>query len=226
MAIPPIEITIRSKKLGVLIRQARHKLGKSVAECALAIEVSEEDFNQFEFGEKSPSLPEIEALAYYLNLPLEYFLGREDLPTPSQQTSLKNLEKLTLLRNRVIGAKIRKSRYDTGLSLKELSQMTGISEEKLTAYEFGDRSIPLPELESITKVLNQSPLDYLDERGPIGYWRKQRYTMRQIQHFPPDLQEFISKPVNRPYLELAQRLSEMSVDKLRAVAEGLLEITL
>jgi hypothetical protein len=43
---------------------------------------------------------------------------------------------------------------------------------------------------------------------------------------PVDLQTFVSKPINRPYLELAQRLSEMSVDKLRSVAEGLLEITL
>lgn len=226
MATPPIELTIRSKKLGVLLRQARIKLGKSATECAQSIGVSEEDFNQFEFGEKSPSLPEVEALAYFLNIPLEYFLGREDLSSPDQPTGLKNLDKLSLLRNRVIGAKIRKSRYDSGLSLDDLSQRTGISEEKLTAYEFGDESLPLPELETITKVLNQSPLDYLDERGPIGHWRKQRHAVRQIQHFPPDLQEFISKPVNRPYLELAQRLSEMSVDKLRAVAEGLLEITL
>jgi len=41
-----------------------------------------------------------------------------------------------------------------------------------------------------------------------------------------DLQEFILKPVNQPYLELAQKLSQMSVDKMRDVAEGLLDITL
>jgi hypothetical protein len=40
------------------------------------------------------------------------------------------------------------------------------------------------------------------------------------------LLEFVSKPVNRPYLELAQRLSKTNVENLRAVAEGLLEITL
>ena len=40
------------------------------------------------------------------------------------------------------------------------------------------------------------------------------------------MQQFVSKPVNQPYLELAQRLSEMSVERLRSVAEGLLEITL
>ena len=42
---------------------------------------------------------------------------------------------------------------------------------------------------------------------------------------PLEMQVFVSKPINRPYLELAMRLNDMSVDKLRGVAEGLLEIT-
>jgi hypothetical protein len=49
-----------------------------------------------------------------------------------------------------------------------------------------------------------------------------------IQHFlemPPDLREFVALPVNRPYLELAMKLSNMSRDKLRSVAENLLDIT-
>ena len=36
---------------------------------------------------------------------------------------------------------------------------------------------------------------------------------------------FVCKPVNRPYLELAMKLSGMSTDKLRSVAEDLLDIT-
>jgi len=50
-----------------------------------------------------------------------------------------------------------------------------------------------------------------------------------IQNFlelPEELREFASKPVNRPYLELAMKLSSMSKDKLRSVAEDLLDITL
>jgi hypothetical protein len=43
---------------------------------------------------------------------------------------------------------------------------------------------------------------------------------------PVELQDFVSKPINRPYLEIAHRLSEMPADQLRAVAEGLLAITL
>jgi hypothetical protein len=42
---------------------------------------------------------------------------------------------------------------------------------------------------------------------------------------PAPLQDFVCKPVNRPYVELALKLSELSVERLRAIAEGLLEIT-
>jgi len=42
---------------------------------------------------------------------------------------------------------------------------------------------------------------------------------------PLELRQFVAKPVNRPYLELAMKLSNMSRDKLRSVAEDLLDIT-
>jgi hypothetical protein len=50
-----------------------------------------------------------------------------------------------------------------------------------------------------------------------------------VQHFlemPVELRQFVVMPVNRPYLELAMKLSNMSRDKLRSVAEDLLDITL
>jgi hypothetical protein len=40
-----------------------------------------------------------------------------------------------------------------------------------------------------------------------------------------ELRQFVAMPVNRPYLELAMKLSNMSRDKLRSVAEDLLDIT-
>ena len=50
--------------------------------------------------------------------------------------------------------------------------------------------------------------------------------MQQFLDLPKELQAFVCQPVNRPYLELAMKLSSMSTDKLRSVAEGLLDITL
>jgi hypothetical protein len=49
--------------------------------------------------------------------------------------------------------------------------------------------------------------------------------IRDFLKLPPDLRGFASQPVNIPYLELARKLSGMSKDKLRSVAEGLLDIT-
>jgi hypothetical protein len=66
---------------------------------------------------------------------------------------------------------------------------------------------------------------FYDQHGPIGKWREQKGNVHKFLDLPPDMQQFVSKPVNRPYVELAMRLSELSTEKLRAVAEVLLEIT-
>jgi len=62
--------------------------------------------------------------------------------------------------------------------------------------------------------------------SPVGRWVNQQQMVKDFLLLPPEIQAFVSKPVNRPYLELAQRLGDLSVDKLRSVAEVLLEITL
>ena len=87
-------------------------------------------------------------------------------------------------------------------------------------------SIPVPMLEVLADVFNASLRDFQDQHGPTGIWFAQQRTLRDFGELPLELQAFVCKPVNRPYLELAQRLSDMEVEKLRAVAEGLLEITL
>jgi hypothetical protein len=50
--------------------------------------------------------------------------------------------------------------------------------------------------------------------------------LQDFLQLPPELQSFVCKPVNQPYLELALSLSGLSKERLRFVAESLLEITL
>ena len=83
----------------------------------------------------------------------------------------------------------------------------------------------MPHLEVLSGVLNRSIREFQDMRGPVGAWNEQQRALQDFQALPSNLQLFVSKPVNRPYLELALRLSDMPVERLRAVAEGLLEIT-
>jgi transcriptional regulator with XRE-family HTH domain len=223
---PPIAIAIRSKKLGVLIQGARLAFDKSTEECADALGITAEKFASYESGETSPSLPELEALAFYLRVPMDYFWGREIVDLTRNEPQVFERDRLMRLRNRVIGASLRQARLESGLTTLELASSVGLSEEKLNSCELGEQSIPLPELEVLANSVNRTIKDFQDSRGPIGKWIKQQQAMKNFDDLTPELQDFISRPINRPYLEIAQRLSEMSVDKLRTVAEGLLEITL
>jgi transcriptional regulator with XRE-family HTH domain len=105
-----IAITIRSKKLGVLIRGARQASEKSVAECSKAIGVPTTTFEAYERGDISPSLPELEALAFYLKVPLELFWGREMAFPREQPENHLEIERLLGIRQRIVGTLLRQAR--------------------------------------------------------------------------------------------------------------------
>lgn len=216
---------IRKKKLGLLIYDARKSTRRSVEECAQATGTTPEQFQEFEKGNASPTLPQLELLALYLNIPLEHFWGRDSLSEASAPEGLHDKDRLALLRNRVIGTSLRMARNSVNFSYREITEKTGIPEEQMKRYESGEVSIPLPELELLASSLDIPIEEFYDKRGPIGRWRSQQGTYQKFLDLPPEIQQFVSKPVNRPYLELAMRLSELSAERLRAVAEVLLEIT-
>lgn len=219
------QITLRTKKLGVLIRDARLAARKSVDECAAAIGVKPGVFRAYEQGRRAPSLPELETLVYFLDLPMNHFWGREALSDDEARTAPLDLGQLKSVRQRMIGALLRQERMTASLSLKALAEKTGLPVGRIKAYELGQRPIPLPELEAMLSVLNSRIEAFFDESGPIGRWMTQQKAVEQFLQLPPELQEFVSQPINRPYLELALKLSALSTERLRAVAEGLLDIT-
>ena len=220
------QITLRAKKLGILIRDARLASRRSVKECAEAISVTSGVFKAYEEGRKAPSLPELEMLVYYLDLPIDHFWSSEALSDDPARTDELNLPRLAELRHRMIGAFLRQERMNASLSMKSVAEQTGISTGRLKRYELGERPIPLPELEVILKVLGGRIETFFDQSGPIGQWMAQQKAIQQILDMPLELQTFVCQPVNRPYLDLARKLSEMSTDKLRSVSEDLLDITL
>lgn len=225
MAVNPTALTLRAKKLGVLIRDARLGAGMSLAEGAHILGVSAETFEEYELGSKSPSLPELEVLAYALNTPVEHFWGRAAGTVGDTNRRQLDTERLMGLRQRKVGALLRQARLTAGLSLKELAEKTWSSATRLEAYELGEMPVPMPDLEALSEVLDRPLIDFQDHHGPIGAWAAQQERIRNFLELSPELQAFVSKPVNRPYLDLALRLSGMDVNKLRSVAEGLLEIT-
>ena len=182
-------------------------------------------FKAYEEGRKAPSLPELETLVYFLELPIDHFWSNESLSDNPAPIEALDLPRLTELRHHMIGALLRQERMNASLSMKSVSEQTGISKGRLKRYELGERPIPLPELEVILKVLGGRVETFFDQGGPIGQWISQQKATQQFLELPLELQTFVCQPVNKPYLELARKLSDMSTDKLRSVAEDLLDIT-
>lgn len=220
------QITIREKKLGLLIRDARMAERRSIKECADAIGVKPGIFRAFEEGRRSPSLPELEALVYFLKLPITQFWGTETISDGPEPMTIEDITRLINLRQRMIGALLRQERTRVNMSIRHLASETGISQSRLKAYELGERPVTVPELESILAVMGGRIENFFDQSGPVGDWMNSQRAMQKFRDLPAELQDFVCQPVNRPYLELAMKLSSMSRDKLRSVAEGLLDITL
>lgn len=220
------QIAIRTKKLGILIRDARLAARRTTKECAAAINVTNGVFVAYEEGRKAPSLPELETLVYYLDLPINHFWSNETLSGVPARINDLDLPRLTGLRQRMIGALLRQERLNASLSEKAVAEQVGISSGRLKRYELGEIPIPLPELELILRVLGGRIETFFDQGGPVGQWMAQQKAIQQFLELPVELRNFVCQPVNKPYLDLARKLSDMSTDKLRSVAEDILDITL
>lgn len=214
----------RAQKLGELIKEARTKVGRSVAACAEVLNIQPEQFEDAETGSYLVSLPDLEALAIYLNVPMGYFWGTESLEDSHSQVDYGSLIKL---RHRVIGVLLRQLRLQEKRTQKELAEALDIDRKLLRDYETGKVSIPFIHLEQLSVQLGSS-IQYFadDQRGPLGAHESQQKLQKQFKSLSPELQSFLLNPVNVSYVETAWRLSEMDVEKLRQIAESLLDITL
>lgn len=219
-------MTLRAKKLGILLRDARLSKGKNMSDCAQAIDISPDQLKAFELGEGSPSLPQLEVLSFFLDVPLDHFWSQQTLTGKQKNGKKFDPAQLIGIRQRMVSVLIRKTRLESGLNIEQVSERSGIPVQDLQCFESGEAAVPLPSLETLAQVFKRDVHEFMDQSGPVGLRESERRSAQDLTGMPEELIGFITKPINRPYLELAQRLSEMSVEKLRAVAEGLLEITL
>jgi transcriptional regulator with XRE-family HTH domain len=218
------KIALRNRIVGVLLRNARERAEKTKRECAEALGVSTATFTAYEEGRKSISLPELEVLAYLTETPTSYFF--EHAPQLETEGEQLRLEEILVLRHRIVGALLRQARLEADLTQKDLAEVIGCSPGSLSSYEYGDRPIPVAELELIARHLNLPMEHFLDNQGgSVGEWHRQQETWRRFHELPGEVQEFITQPVNIRYLEVAMKLAQMPVGGLRAIAEGLLDIT-
>ena len=226
MSMPKVQIALRTRKLGVLIRDARVAARKTGAEVSRTTGISPAFLRAYEEGRKAPSLPELEVLAYYLNQPIQHFWSAAAVSTEPAHTEPINIAQLLALRQRMIGAFLRQQRLQSSISIPALATDTGISQSRLKSFELGENAIPVPELEAILTVVGSSVEACFDQNSQIGACMRDQAAMLEFMKLSPEMRAFVCTPVNHPYLELARNLSQLSTERLRAVAEALLDITL
>lgn len=217
--------TLRRKILGVKIRHARTRAGLNLKEVGQALNISADLVSSIEYGRRDVTLPQLEVMALIFNVPVVYFWSDDVVSEPNLNYPT---QEAIGLRQRVIGVLLRKARTEAGRTQEDLAEILNVPASRISSYEFGRTEIPLPELETLAETLNV-PLTYFLDQGlnPNG-GNGQVTSLDDIVNFtqlPRDVKEFLSNPANLLYINIAMKLSDLSADTLRALAEGLLEVT-
>jgi transcriptional regulator with XRE-family HTH domain len=222
----PQAIAIRNKIIGILVKRARLRAGKSQRECAEFTGCSPSTFGQYEQGRKGLSLPQLEALAFLLDVPpASLWDDAHPGPPKSSEKSLP-LAQMMVLRRKILAVKFRQCRHAAGLTQKAMGNLLGCSAHMVSQYELGRRDIPLAELELAAERSGWTLANFLDEQTiPLSKAEQDRLTLAQLNELAPDVRDFVLKPTNALYLRIAMQLSTVKADNLRQIAETLLDIT-
>jgi len=216
----------QNKLLGTRLLTERESSEKTLARAAEQLGVSAKVIKNFESGQTSPSLPQLELLAELYRIPIQNLLNNEPILPKKTSLSADKVADFLEIRNRIIAATIKQQRLAQKLTLKKLAAAVGINPGMLSKFESAAAAIPVPVLEGLCSQLN-IPLKSL--LSPLTAQTREIRTAASsdlnTSQLPDELRSFIQNPANLPYLELAKRLSGMDAAKLRAIAEDLLEIT-
>jgi transcriptional regulator with XRE-family HTH domain len=215
---------LRGKMLGVLLRDARVNAVRSVDDCARLLRIDPSLVEAWEYGEAVPSLPQLELLAYYLDVPVSHFWGLETLEAKGRPRA-DTQEEYMNLRHRMIGALLRQARDDANKTIEEVSQATNIPVASIEAYELGELSIPMNELSALASVVSKNIGYFLETSSQIGELLAIRERWKHFNDLPEHLREFAAKPTNVGFIEIALMFSQMPLDNLKRIATSMLDIT-
>lgn len=216
---------LRGKMLGVLIRDARVSASRTVDDCARLLHVSPRMIESWEYGDDVPSLPQLELLAYYLDIPVSHFWGQKTRQgSETHKTSVQ--DEYMALRNRMIGGLLRSARESENLSIEDLGDATKIDVAKIRQYEYGEVVIPMHELSVLASAVNQNMDYFLESNSYVGELLQMRAEWQKFMDLDEDVRQFAANQTNLGFIKIAMMFSHMPTDELRKVAEGMLEITM
>ncbi|MBE0689918.1 MAG: helix-turn-helix transcriptional regulator [Anaerolineae bacterium] len=216
---------VRAHMVGVLLRDARISAQRSAEDCARLLHVEPEMVEMWEYGDETPALPQLEILAYYLDVPVSHFWSATTLQSEKAERTHAQSEYLAL-RDRMIGVLLRQARENAEMSLEALGELSGLSAEAIARYELGEQSLPLNVLTVLANGVNKNLSYFLESSSHIGEWLALREAANRMAELPDELRRFVTNPLNRGFIEIAMMFSQMPTDKLRKIGENFLDITM
>lgn len=198
---------IRCADAGVLLRDARVNASRSLEDVAGYLHIAAVEIEGWEWGESSPSLPQLELLAYFFDVPVSHFWGLKTLeserakPVSAQEGSSSA---------RMIGALLRQSREEIKWSVEDLAARTAISVQELHDYEVGEAPIPMHELAVLANAVNKTMGYFLETASQIGDLLSMREKWKHFNTLPEELREFAANPQNIGFIEIALNFSQMN----------------
>jgi transcriptional regulator with XRE-family HTH domain len=211
--------------IGAQIRRARLEAGRSTRELAKLAGLPSKRLAALEAGEAEPALGELEALAHYLHVPIDDLM-RDNVIDNDEPRKQPDFKMMAVLRQRIIGARLKQARLDKGESLTECAEAMGLSRAQLHSIEMGRRPLPVSRMLKLMAHYNISVDQLLDLGiGPVG--EKQ---LRMMQHgrfdaLPEDVKAFITEPASLPYLQAAMHLSQLPKEQVSSAARVLSAIS-
>ena len=192
---------IRNRMLGIQIKKNRFQHNQTIEQLAQLCEIPASDLETFESGQTPIPLPLFLKISEVLHLPYERIQPTEIIsPVEIQVPPVVQPEEIP----------------QQPESEPAMASESDLLEQPITQTN----ASPLPQEPEPVVITETIPV-VPDENIQIP--------VSILEDFPgisEELREFITKPVNVPFLELAMKLSRMDAKKLRDIAESLLEITL
>lgn len=224
-ADPSESFRVRARMIGVLLRDARVAASRSLGDCGQLLHVPAAQVERWELGDETPSLPQLELLAYYLDVPVSHFWGTTTREQAVRDFARAQHEYLAL-RDRMVGVLLRQAREHANLGIDELSTRSGVQAGSIAQYELGEQPIPLHELTVLANALQKNLPYFLESGSELGELLALREIWQHFASLPDELRQFSANPINVGFLEIARMLSQMPADRLRQVGESILNITM
>ena len=214
-----LEPLVESNYLSKNIKKSRESRARLVKECAAILGVSSARYLQYESGKTVPALPELEALSYYLQIPLSALLSETSaFGYPLEQNSVKQYLEI---RKKIIAAQLKLKREELEYTDLEVAKKSGINISRFRKFESGETSLTLIELERLVEALGLSLKDVEDKSSSIGLWQETQDQLQTLVSLLPEVKNVLAQPDIKEKLDLIRKLEKLTKEELEEIRDAL-----